>query len=189
MVQAVNTDINDALDEAKGQYANNNPRSRATYEAALRSLPGGNTRTGIFYEPFPLMFARGEGARLWDVDGHEYRDFVSEQTAAIYGHSHPVIREAVMRRLDLGWNLGGHTSLEGELAEILTERFPSMQRLRFVNSGTEANMFAIQLPRNFTDRPAVLGFHGCYHGGFLTFAARINPLNVPFDTVVAGYND
>jgi glutamate-1-semialdehyde 2,1-aminomutase len=189
MAQTVNTDINDALDEAKAHYANNNPKSRKTYEVALKSLPGGNTRTGIFYEPFPLMFERGEGARLWDVDGHAYRDFVSEQTAAIFGHSHPVIREAVMRRLDLGWNLGGHTSLEGELAEILTERFPSMQRLRFVNSGTEANMFAIQLARNFTDRPAVLGFHGCYHGGFLTFAARINPLNVPFDTVVVGYND
>lgn len=189
MVQAVNTDVNDALDEAKAHYAGNNPGSRKVYEAALTSMPGGNTRTGIFYEPYPLMFERGEGARLWDVDGHEYCDFVSEQTAAIYGHSHPVIREAVLQRLDLGWNLGGHTSLEHELAEILTKRFPSMQRVRFVNSGTEANMFAIQLARNFTERPAVLGFQGCYHGGFLTFAAKINPLNVPFETVVATYND
>lgn len=189
MVQAVNTDVNDALDEAKAHYASNNPKSRTIYEAALKSLPGGNTRTGIFYEPYPLMFERGEGARLWDVDGHEYRDFVSEQTAAIYGHNHPVIREVVLRRLDLGWNLGGHTSLEGELAEILTARFPSMQRVRFVNSGSEANTFAIQLARNFTDRPAVLGFNGCYHGGFLTFTAKTNPLNVPFETVVANYND
>src|SRR5579871_1018018 len=189
MVQAVNTDINDALDEAKAHYANNNPRSRKLYEAALKSLPGGNTRTGIFFEPYPVMFERGEGAKLWDADGHEYRDFVSEQTAAIYGHNHPVIREAVLQRLDLGWNFGGHTSLEGELADILTERFPSMQRVRFVNSGSEANTFAIQLARNFTSRPAVLGFSGCYHGGFLTFAARTNPLNVPFETVVATYND
>jgi glutamate-1-semialdehyde 2,1-aminomutase len=189
MVQAVNTDVNDALDEAKAHYASNNPKSRVIYEAALKSLPGGNTRTGIFYEPYPIMFERGEGARLWDVDGHEYRDFVSEQTAAIYGHNHPVIREAVLQRLELGWNLGGHTSLEGEFAEILTARFPSIQRVRFVNSGTEANMFAIQLARNFTDRPAVLGFSGCYHGGFLTFAANTNPMNVPFDTVVAPYND
>ena len=189
MVQAVNTDVNDALDEAKANYARSNPKSRTIYEAALKSLPGGNTRTGIFYEPFPIMFERGEGARLWDADGHAYRDFVSEQTAAIYGHNHPVIREAVLRRLDLGWNLGGHTSLEGEFAEILTARFPSMQRVRFVNSGTEANMFAIQSARNFTDRPAVLGFQGCYHGGFLTFAANTNPMNVPFDTVVAPYND
>ncbi len=189
MVQAVNTDVNDALEEAKAHYANSNPRSRELYQTALKALPGGNTRTGIFYEPFPLMFERGQGAKLWDADGHEYRDFVSEQTAAIYGHSHPVIREAVLQRLELGWNLGGHTSLEGKFAEILTERFPSLQRVRFVNSGTEANMFAIQVARNFTDRPAVLGFQGCYHGGFLTFAANINPMNVPFETVVAPYND
>src|SRR5437868_14457619 len=122
MFQTVNTDDNDALDEAKAHYAHNNPKSGKLYEAALKSLPGGNTRTGIFHEPYPLMFARGEGARLWDVDGHEYRDFVSEQTAAIYGHNHPAIREVVLRRLDLGWNLGGHTSLEHELAEALTER-------------------------------------------------------------------
>ena len=189
MVQAVNTDVNDALDEAKAHYTSSNPRSRELYQTALKSLPGGNTRTGIFYEPFPLMFERGQGATLWDADGHEYRDFVSEQTAAIYGHNHPVIRGAVMQRLELGWNLGGHTSLEGEFAEILTDRFPSMQRVRFVNSGSEANMFAIQLARNFTNRPAVLGFQGCYHGGFLTFSANINPMNVPFETVVATYND
>ena len=189
MVQAVNTDVNDALDEAKAHYARNNPESRKLYEAALKSLPGGNTRTGIFYEPYPLMFERGEGATLWDADGHAYRDFVSEQTAAIYGHNHPVIREAVMRRLDLGWNFGGHTALEHEFAEILTGRFPSMERVRLVNTGTEANTFAVQLARNFTGRPAVLGFNGCYHGGFLTFAAKTNPLNVPFETVVATYND
>jgi glutamate-1-semialdehyde 2,1-aminomutase len=189
MDQVVNTDVNDALDEAKAHYARNNPKSGTLYETALKSLPGGNTRTGVFYEPFPVMFERGEGARLWDADGHEYRDFVCEQTAAIYGHNHPVIREAVVRRLDLGWNLGGHTSLEGEFADILTERFPSMERVRFVNSGTEANMFALQLARNFTDRPAVLGFQGCYHGGFLTFAAKTNPMNMPYETVVATYND
>lgn len=189
MVQTVNTDVNDALEEAKAHYTSNNPKSGKLYEVALKSLPGGNTRTGIFYEPYPVMFERGEGARLWDVDGHEYRDFVCEQTAAIYGHSHPAIREAVVRRLDRGWNLGGHTSLEHELAEILSARFPSMQHIRFVNSGTEANMFAIQLARNFTDRPAVLGFQGCYHGGFLTFAARTNPMNMPYETVVATYND
>jgi len=79
MVQAVNTDVNDALDEAKAHYTSSNPRSRELYQTALKSLPGGNTRTGIFYEPFPLMFERGQGATLWDADGHEYRDFVSER--------------------------------------------------------------------------------------------------------------
>jgi glutamate-1-semialdehyde 2,1-aminomutase len=187
--RTLNTDVTDALDDAKARYAIANRKSRKVHETALKPLPGGNTRTGIFYEPFPIAFERGEGVRLWDADGHEYRDFLCEATAGVYGHSNPVIREAVMQRLDLGWNLGGHTALEGELARILTERFPSMQRIRFANSGTEANMFNIQLARIVTNRPSVLGFQGCYHGGFLTFTAKTNPLNVPFETVVGTYND
>ena len=170
-------------------YARRNPKSRAVHEAALKSLPGGNTRTGIFFEPFPVAWVRGEGAKLWDEDGHGYTDFVSEATAGIYGHSHPEIRKAIEARVQLGWNLGGHTALEGKLAEILIERFPSLERVRFVNSGTEANMFNVQLARVVTGRPGVLGFQGCYHGGFLTFTAKTNPLNVPFETVVGTYND
>ena len=186
---APNADIVQALDEAKAQYAKANPNSSALHTRALASLPGGNTRTGIHFDPFPLMFRRGEGARLWDEDGHSYIDFLGEATAGIYGHSHPVIRAAIDDRLALGWNLGGHTALEARLAELIVARFPSIERVRFVNSGTEANMFNIQLTRIVTGRPAVLGFQGCYHGGFLTFTAATNPLNVPFETVVAPYND
>src|SRR5579871_2229850 len=113
--QAQNTDVDHALDEAKLRYSSTNPKSHHVHDAALKSLPGGNTRTGIFYEPFPVAFERGEGVRLWDADGHAYRDFICEASAGIYGHSHPVIRAAVEQRLDLGWNLGGHTALEAEL--------------------------------------------------------------------------
>src|SRR5205085_8810412 len=127
-------------------------------------------RTGIFFEPFPVAFARGKGSHLWDVDGHRYIDCMNEATAGIYGHSHQEIRHAIEERTVLGWNLGGHTALEGQLGSILIERFPSLERVRFVNSGTEANMFCIQTARVLTDRPAILGFQGCYHGGFLTFA-------------------
>ena len=186
---APNADVVEALDEAKENYARRNPRSRVVHEEALKSLPGGNTRTGMFFEPFPIAWVRGEGSRLWDEDGHGYTDFVSEATAGIYGHSHPEIRKAIQSRVELGWNLGGHTALEGKLAEILIERFPSLERVRFVNSGTEANMFNVQLARVVTGRPGVLGFKGCYHGGFLTFTAATNPLNVPFETVVGTFND
>jgi glutamate-1-semialdehyde 2,1-aminomutase len=187
--RALNTDVTESLDEAKSNYAKSHQKSRAIHEAALTSLPGGNTRTGMFFNPFPIAFVRGDGARLWDAEGHELLDFISEATAGIYGHSHPVIRRAVEDRLALGWNLGGHTALESELAAILIGRFPSLERVRFVNSGTEANMFNIQSARIVTGRPAVLGFHGCYHGGFLTFTAKINPLNVPIEIVVGTYND
>jgi glutamate-1-semialdehyde 2,1-aminomutase len=186
---APNADIAQALDEAKALYAKGNPNSGALHAKAVGFMPGGNTRSGIHFDPFPLMFRRGEGARLWDEDGHSYVDFLGEATAGIYGHSHPVIRAAIDDRLALGWNYGGHTALEGRLAEIIVGRFPSIERVRFVNSGTEANMFNVQLARVVTGRPAVMGFSGCYHGGFLTFQAKTNPINVPFETVVAPYND
>jgi glutamate-1-semialdehyde 2,1-aminomutase len=186
---APNADVVQALDEAKENYARRNPKSRAVHEQAAKSLPGGNTRTGMFFDPFPIAWVRGAGSRLWDEDGHDYTDFVSEATAGIYGHSHPEIRKAIEARVGLGWNLGGHTALEGKLAEILIERFPSLERVRFVNSGTEANMFNVQLARVATGRPGVMGFQGCYHGGFLTFTGATNPLNVPFETVVGTYND
>ncbi len=184
-----NADVSAALDEAKALYASARPNSRAVHERALASLPGGNTRTGIFVDPFPIAWARGEGAYLWDEDGHRCTDFLGEATAGIYGHNHPAIRRAIETQLDLGWNYGGHTALEGEMAGLLSQRFPSLERLRFCNSGTEANMFAVQTARVMTGRPAVLGFAGCYHGGLLTFTAADNPLNVPIPTVVAPYND
>ncbi len=186
---APNTEISQALDDAKAAYAKGNPNSAALHAKAIPSLPGGNTRSGIHFDPFPIMFRRGEGARLWDEDGHSYVDFLGEATAGIYGHSHPVIRAAIDDRLALGWNLGGHTALEARLAEIIIARFPSIERLRFVNSGTEANMFNVQLARIVTGRSAVLGFAGCYHGGFLAFQPSALPLNAPFPSVTATYND
>jgi glutamate-1-semialdehyde 2,1-aminomutase len=184
-----NADLDEALADAKAQYAARHPGSRWVHEAALRSLPGGNTRTGIFFDPFPIAWARGEGAHLWDEDGRRCIDFLGEASAGIYGHTDKVIRAAVEAQLDRGWNLGGHTALEGEFAELLTRRFPSLERVRVCNSGTEANMFAVQTARVMTGRPAVLGFAGCYHGGLLSFTASDNPLNVPFETVVAPFND
>ncbi len=184
-----NTDAETALQDAKAGFAATHPACRGVHEAAVGHLPGGNTRTGIFSDPFPVAWARGAGARLWDEDGHCCIDFLGEATAGIYGHNHPVIREAVETQLDRGWNYGGHTALEGEMAALLTARFPSLERVRFCNSGTEANTFAVQTARVMTGRPSVLGFAGCYHGGFLTFTAAENPLNVPIPTVVAPYND
>ncbi len=184
-----NADAAEALAEAKAAYAAAHPGSRAVHERAVAHLPGGNTRTGIFADPFPVAWARGEGARLRDEDGHECIDFLGEATAGIYGHNHPAIRRAIETQLALGWNFGGHTALEGELAGILSERFPALERVRFCNSGTEANTFAVQTARVMTGRPAILGFDGCYHGGFLTFTAAENPLNIPIPVVVAPYND
>lgn len=177
------------LDRLREAYAARHPESLARYQAATEVMPGGNTRSVLFYDPFPLAIARGEGARLWDADGHEYTDFLGEFTAGLYGHSHPVIRAAVDAALDGGINLTGHNLLEAELARLVTQRFPSLERLRFTNSGTEANLLAITAARHFTGRRQVMVFKGAYHGGVLTFAAGPSPVNVPFPFVIGTYND
>jgi glutamate-1-semialdehyde 2,1-aminomutase len=107
----------------------------------------------------------------------------------MFGHSHPVIRRAIERALDFGVNIGGHTELEIRLAEAVTARFPSMERVRFTNSGTEANLMAISLARAFTKRQKVMVFTGGYHGGVLYFRKGGSPVNAPFPVLLARYND
>ena len=183
-----NADIDTALAETKEAYVTRNAKSLARYVEATAVMPGGNTRTVLFYAPFPIAIARGEGCRLWDLDGAEYVDFLGEYTAGIYGHSHPVIRAAVDRALDGGINLGAHNLLEARFARAVCERF-ALERVRFTNSGTEANLMAISLARAFTRRPKVMVFEGGYHGAVFTFAGGGSPINAPFDFVLARYND
>src|SRR4051794_31204061 len=95
-------DAKTALEEAQEQYASENPESRARYVEACTVLPGGSTRTVLFYPPFPLTMVRERNSRLWDADGHEYIDFLGEYTAALYGHSNPAIRSAIDKALDGG---------------------------------------------------------------------------------------
>jgi glutamate-1-semialdehyde 2,1-aminomutase len=177
-----------ALDEARREYVAANPASLAQHQRAAASLPGGNTRTVLYFEPFPLAFTCGEGARLWDLDGHEYVDLIGEYTAGIAGHSHPAIRRAVTAALDGGISLGGHNTIEPRFAEAVRARFPAMHLLRFTNSGTEANLLAISSAVAVTGRPRVMVFGGGYHGGVFVFSGGAN-INAPFDWVVAPYND
>ncbi len=183
-----NADIDAALTEAKEAYVARNPKSFARYVEATAVMPGGNTRTVLFYPPFPLAMARGEGCRLWDMDGAEYVDFLGEYTAGLYGHSHPVIRAAVDRALDGGISMGAHNMLEAKFARAVCDRF-ALERVRFTNSGTEANLLAITLARVFTRRSKVLAFDGAYHGAVFTFAGGGSPVNAPFPFVLAPYND
>jgi glutamate-1-semialdehyde 2,1-aminomutase len=151
-------------------------------------MPGGNTRTVLHYAPFPLAMARAEGCRMWDLDGREYIDFLGEYTAGLYGHSHPMIRAALDRALDNGISFGASNIIEARFARAVCDRF-GLQRVRFTNSGTEANLLAISLGRIFTRRQKVLVFNGGYHGAVFGFAGGGSPINVPFDYVVAPYND
>jgi len=179
--------------DARRRYADKNPASRERFEAAQAALPGGNTRTVLFHEPFPLGIVRGDGCRIWDADGHEYVNLVGEYTAGLFGHSNPVILAAVRRALDGGLSLSGHTMVEGPFARAVSARFPSMELLRFTNSGTEANLLALATAVLHTGRRRILVFDGGYHGSVLSFHHSLHtggePLNVPHDFVVGVYND
>ena len=183
-----NTDINAALNEAKEAYVTSAPASLARYVEATTVMPGGNTRTVLHYAPFPLAMTRAEGCRMWDADGREFIDFLGEYTAGLYGHSHPVIRAALDRALDNGISFGAVNMTEARFARAICERF-GLERVRFTNSGTEANLLAISLGRIFTRRKKVLVFHGSYHGAVFGFATSGSPINVPFDYIVAPYNN
>lgn len=183
------TDLAARLDEAEARYVGANPESRRLHEERARFMPGGNTRTTIHQPPFPLTIVRGEGARITDADGHEYVDFLGEYTAGLYGHSHPVIVEAIQKALADGIVLGAPNRYETALAEAVCARFPSIDLVRFCNSGTEANLLALSLSRAVTGRSGVLVFAGAYHGGILLFAHGISPLNPPFQWIVGEYND
>ena len=177
------------LAAAERRFTAANPLSQARHERARAVLPGGHSRQTLYFAPFPLTIARGEGARITDLDGHEYLNLVGDYAAGVYGQHCEPIRAAVLETLRAGLSLSGPNTHEVELAELISERIPSMEQVRFCNSGSEACLFAAQLARHATQRPSLLVFNGCYHGGFMTYGANDPPLSVPLPLVKATYND
>jgi glutamate-1-semialdehyde 2,1-aminomutase len=142
-------------------------QSRAMFQAAKRVLPGGvNSPVRAFrgVGGDPLFIARGEGAYLFDVDGNRYVDYVMSWGPLILGHAYPAVVEAVQQQAARGTSYGAPTGLETELAELVVDIVPSIDMLRFVNSGTEATMSALRLARAYTGRDKIIKFAGCYHG-------------------------
>jgi glutamate-1-semialdehyde 2,1-aminomutase len=182
--------LTEAVDGARAHYAAARPVTSQMHKRAEEFLPGGNTRTVLYHRPFPLRIARAWDAVLQDVDGHEYVDLLGEYSAGLYGHSHPVVVKAMMDALSEGISRGAHTRYEVDLAEAICTRFASIERIRFTNSGTEANLMAITAARAFTGREKVVVFNGGYHGSLLTFkAGASSPVNAPYDYLIAEYND
>jgi glutamate-1-semialdehyde 2,1-aminomutase len=136
-------------------YAVENSKSEAAYKLATQTLPGGNTRSVLAYSPFPLVLKSGQQCYVTSLDGKEYVDFVSEYSAGIYGHSHPTLQAAVQEALKIGINLGGLTEHEATFGRLIQRRFPSLERVRFCNSGTEANQMAIAVAKFHTQRNQV----------------------------------
>lgn len=188
-VAGTNGDLESALQEVRERFVAANPESKRRYEIACAAMPGGNTRTVLYYDPYPLTIAKGQGVTLWDVDGHSYTDFLGEYSTALYGHSHPQIEDAIKATLAEGILLGAPNTYEAELASLLCERFPSCERVRFCNSGTEANLMALTAARAHTGRSRIMVFKGAYHGGVLHFVNGENPVNAPYPVVLSEYND
>jgi len=145
-------------------YRQTTAKSRALHERAARVMPGGTTRTTTYFDPYPLYIERGEGCRVWDADGTERIDMLGNYTAMILGHAHPKIVEAIRDQAARGTGFAAANPIEVKLATILCERIPSVDAVRFCNSGTEATMFAMRLARAFTGRPKIARMEGGYHG-------------------------
>jgi glutamate-1-semialdehyde 2,1-aminomutase len=181
-------------------------RSGALFAEALKFIPGGvNSPVRAFRAVGgqPFFVNRARGARIWDVDGREYVDYVGTWGPAIHGHAHPRIVRAIQQTAEHGTSFGIPNPLEVTMARLLTRLVPSVQKVRMCNSGTEACMSAIRLARGFTRRDTIVKFDGCYHGhgdsllvkagsGALTFGHPDSagvPADVARHTLVLPFND
>src|SRR6202050_3157529 len=142
-------------------------QSRKLQKRAEQLIPGGvNSPVRAFRSVGcePLYIVRGQGSHIWDADGNEYVDYIGSWGPLILGHAAPTVIDAVIEAARKGTSFGASTPAEADLAELVISAFPHMQKVRFVNSGTEATMSAIRLARAYTKRKYIVKFEGCYHG-------------------------
>lgn len=151
------------------------PVSAALYERAKAVMPGGNTRITVFMKPHPYYADKGEGCRLTDVDGVERLDFTNNYNSLIHGHAHPAITAAVRDQLERGTAFPMATEAEVRFAELLCDRVPSFERIRFCNSGSEAVMFALKAARAHTGRSKIAKCEGSYHGSYDYAEVSLDP--------------
>ena len=145
----------------------NQQKSQQLFERAQQSIPGGVNSPVRAYRSVggtPPFIARGQGSRLWDVDGNEFIDYIGSWGPLLLGHRHPAVIAAIELALEIGTSFGAPTEREIELAELIRSLVPSIEMVRLVNSGTEASMSALRLARGFTGRDLTIKFEGCYHG-------------------------
>ena len=200
MGEGVEGRLEEWLARLYSEYEARTGRSRELFEQARAVLPGGVTYQIRFFKPYPLFIARGEGSRVWDVDGNEYIDYWMGHGALILGHRPQLLREAVEEAMKLGSHLGYENPYALEYAKLLARIVPNLEMVRFTNSGTEANMYAVRLARAYTGRRYVVKFEGGWHGGYDCLHVGVTPpyqgpesLGLLEDcikyTLVARYND
>ena len=146
------------------EYIARHPGSSQRYEESVTIFPGGVTHDSRYATPFPLFMTHGEGPRKWDVDGNEYIDYVSGHGALLLGHSHPAIAEAVSRQILRGTHLGASTDEELRWAKAIKALMPSVEKIRFNSSGTEATLMAMRLARAYTGKNKIVKLQDHFHG-------------------------
>ena len=181
--------LDDAVAVARRDYASKRPKSRDWTDRARTVQPGGNTRSVLDFAPFPFRAERADGRMLVDIDGHRYIDLLGNYTAGLLGHNPEPVLDAARAALDSGWAFGSVHTNEVQFAELLSQRFDSIEQVRFTNSGTEANLMALAVATHHTQRRKIVVFANGYHGGVLTFSAGPSPVNVPHDWQICRYND
>ncbi|MDC0839890.1 glutamate-1-semialdehyde 2,1-aminomutase, partial [Limnoraphis robusta] len=181
-------------------------KSEEIFSAAQKIMPGGVSSPVRAFKSVggqPIVFDRVKGAYVWDVDGNQYIDYVGTWGPAICGHAHPEVIAALHEALEKGTSFGAPCALENVLAEMVIDAVPSIEMVRFVNSGTEACMSVLRLMRAFTGREKIIKFEGCYHGHADMFLVKAGsgvatlglpdspgvPKNVTVNTLNAPYND
>lgn len=157
------------------EYQGRTSASATAHERAKGVMPGGDTRTVAFHPPYPLTIVKGEGYTLTDLDGNSYIDLLNNYTSLIHGHAFAPITDAVTSQMRLGTNYAAALQAQADLAEILTSRVKSVDKVRFTNSGTEATMMAIRGARAFTGRELIVKMEGGYHGTYDDFEVSMHP--------------
>lgn len=178
-------------------YRQKTPKSANTIAEAAKYVPDGDMRISIWFEPYPTVMRRGDGCRLYDLDGNEYLDFSNNWTSMILGNNHPKVVEAICKQAPLGSAMAAPHQQVFEWAKILCERIPSVDRVRFCTSGTEAVMFAVRAARAFTGKDKILKMEGNYHGSYDIMEMQVGwrklppgiPQSTETDVLVTPFND
>jgi glutamate-1-semialdehyde 2,1-aminomutase len=177
---SVDSKLEELIKKLEPEYASKTKKSRELYEKARKLLPAGVTYSLRYFHPYPLYVARARGTRVWDVDGNEYVDFWMGHGVHLLGHLPEVVVSAVKEALEVGTHVGLENPYVLEYIELLTKTVPGLEEVRFTNSGTEANMYAVRLARAYTKRKYIVKMEGGWHGSYDPLHVAVSyPYRVP----------
>ncbi len=176
-------------------------KSKTLFDSAKKVIPSGVNSPVRYFEPYPFFVKKAQGSSIWDEDGNKYVDYCTGYGAMLLGHRRAEIISAVKKQLEIGTMYGAPTALEVDLANLIRKTYPTMQKIRLVNTGSEATMTAIRLARGITNKKKIIKFEGCYHGAHESMLVRAGsgsagisvsdgvPQDFSKNTIVVQYNN